>query len=214
MTKKIKALIFDFDGTLADTLSFTLKKIIALAKKYKIKQKEDEIIEKICTETPYQLMKEFKISWFKIPFVLWEIHQAQKALYFHINQIRIFPGFKFLLKKLKNKNIKLLIYSSNIKKNIVKFLEKENLVDYFDKVYVGKNLLGKDRDLINILKKEGLKNDEVFYIGDEVRDVLACQKAGIKIIGVAWGLAGEKGLKKVKVDYLVKRPKEILDIFS
>jgi len=208
----IKVLIFDFDGTIANTLPYTFSKIIELSKKYKAKGKEEEIIEKIRLKNPNELMKEFKISWFKIPIVLWEIHQAQKTLYDHIDKIRIFPGIKLVLKELKKKDARLFIYSSNIKKNIEKFLKKEKIDDYFEKIYVGKSLLGKDKDLLYILKKEKLKTNEVYYVADEIRDVLACQKAGIKIIGVAWGLSGERGLKKAMVDYLVKKPEEILKL--
>jgi len=212
MTKKIKAVIFDFDGTIADTLPFTFEKIVQLSKKYRIKKEKDELIEKVSQLSPEKLMKEFKISWFKVPFILWEIKQSQKALFKEIDKIKIFPGIKKLLKELKKKGIKIYIYSSNLKKNIVRFLEKEKINQYFENVYVGRNLLGKDKDLINILKKEGLKTDEVYYVADEIRDALACQKAKIKMIGVSWGLAGERGLTKIKVDYLVKKPDEILKL--
>jgi phosphoglycolate phosphatase len=212
MVKKIKAVIFDFDGTIADTLPFTFEKISKLSKKYRIKKEKDELIEKISQFSPKQLMKEFKISWFKVPFILWEIKQSQKALFKEIDKIKIFPGIKTLLKELKKKGIKIYIYSSNLKKNILRFLEKEKINQYFENVYVGRNLLGKDKDLINILKKEGLKTDEVYYVADEIRDALACFKAKIKMIGVLWGVAGERGLTKIKVDYLVKKPEEILKL--
>jgi phosphoglycolate phosphatase len=212
MTKKIKAVIFDFDGTIADTLPFTFEKISKLSKKYRIKKEKDELIEKISQLSPKQLMKEFKISWFKVPFILWEIKQSQKALFKEIDKIKIFPGIKKLLKELKKKGIKIYIYSSNLKKNIVKFLEKEKIDQYFENIYVGRNLLGKDKDLLNILKKEGLKNDEVYYVADEIRDALACFKAKIKMIGVSWGLAKPEILKKAGADFIIKKPSEILKI--
>lgn len=210
----IKALIFDFDGTIADTLPYTFSKIIELSKKYKIKGKGKEIIEKIKELTPSQLLKEFQISWFKVPIILWEIRQAQKILYEKIDQIKLFPGIKMVLKKLKKTGYRIFIYSSNIEKNINKFLKKHKLEEYFEKIYVGKNLLGKDKDLISILRKEKLKKDEVVYIGDEIRDVLACKKVGIKIIGVNWGLAGEKNLKKHKADFIIKKPLELVKIIK
>ncbi len=210
----IKALIFDFDGTVADTLPYTFAKITELAKRYQIKNKEEEIIEKIRRLEPKQLMKEFKISWFKFPIVIWEIRKAQRLLLEKINQIKIFPNLKKVLKELNKQGYLLFIYSSNIKKNIDAFLEKEKIDHLFKKIYTGNNLLGKEKDLRNILKKEGLKKEEVVYVADEARDVLACQKADIKMIGVSWGLAGEKTLQSLKVDFLVKEPAEILKILT
>ncbi|MCX7955508.1 MAG: HAD-IA family hydrolase [Patescibacteria group bacterium] len=208
--QNIKTIIFDFDGTIADTLPYTFEKIIEISKKYKIKN--NQIIEKIKTISPKELFKEFKISWFKIPLIIWEIKKTQKQLYFDLDKIKIFPGIKELLKNLKQRNIKIFIYSSNIKKNIDYFLKKEKIEECFDKIYVGKNLLGKDKDLFYILKKENLKKEEVFYVADEIRDVLACKRAKIKMVGVLWGLAGKEGFKKFTPDFLIKKPQQLLKL--
>ncbi|GIW64676.1 MAG: phosphoglycolate phosphatase [Patescibacteria group bacterium] len=211
MRKKIKAIIFDFDGTIADTLPYTFEKIIEIARKYKIKE-ENKIIEKLRSMTPNELLRSFNISWLKYPFIIWDIKKAQKLLFYHLDKIKVFSGIKKVLQLLNKKNIKVFIYSSNLKKNIDYFLEKNDLKKYFEKVYVGNNLLGKYKDLKNILKKERLKKNEVVYVADEIRDVLACKKVGIKMIGVGWGLAGEKNLKKYKVDFIIKKPLEIIKV--
>lgn len=210
----IKALIFDFDGTIANTLPYTFSKIIEISKKYQVKGSEEEIIKKISHLTPFQLMKEFKIAWFKIPIILWEIKKAQKMLYKKIDKIEIFPSLKETLLRLKKEGYLLYIFSSNIKENIVKFLKKEKIENLFKKIYTSSNFLAKDKDLISIIKKEGFKKNEVWYIADEIRDVLACKKAGIKMIGVSWGLAGEKGLKSQKVDFFIRKPKEIFQLLE
>jgi len=210
MRKNTKALIFDFDGTIANTLPYTFEKIIALAQKYHIDNKKEKLIEKIRRLSPSALMKEFKIGWFKVPFILWDIRRAQKQLFFQINSIKSFVGIESTIKKLRENNLRLFIYSSNLKKTIERFLSKEGLKDYFEKIYVGRNLLGKDKDLLKILKKEGLEKDEVFYVADEARDALACQKAGISMIGVSWGLTKPEILKKFGAKFVVKKPSEIL----
>jgi len=212
MRKNTKAVIFDFDGTIANTLPYTFEKIIELAQKYHVDSKKEKLIEKIRRLSPSALMKEFKIGWFKLPFILWEIRQAQKQLFFQIDNIKPFIGIKSTIKKLHENNFRLFIYSSNLKKTIERFLCKEGLKDYFEKIYVGKNLLGKDKDLLKILKKEGLEKDEIYYVADEVRDALACQKAGISMIGVSWGLTKPKVLKKAGADFIIKKPSEIFRI--
>lgn len=209
----IKTIIFDFDGTIADTIPFTFKKIIEINKRLKITSKTDnEIIDKLKKIDYRDLLKEFRIDWFKMPIILWEIKKAQKELYFHLNKIKVFPGIKTLLKNLNQKNISCYIYSSNIKNNIEKFLEMNDLRKYFKKIYVGTNLLGKAKNLLEIIKKEKLEKEETVYVADEVRDVLACKKIGLKIISVIWGLNEGKLLKKIGADFIVDKPNEILVI--
>lgn len=209
----IKTLIFDFDGTIANTIPFTFKKILEINKKFNVFGKnEKKIIEKIRTMDYKDLIKNFKISWMKIPLIVWEIKKSQEELYFQIEKIKVFSGIKNLLKNLNKKNISCYIYSSNTKKNIEKFLEVNNLKKYFKKIYTGSNLLGKDKDLIKILKKEKLKKEETLYVADEIRDFIACKKIDLKMIGVLWGMARKRGLTKKKIDYLVKKPKQILEI--
>lgn len=209
----IKNVIFDFDGTIADTLPFTFNKIIEVNRRLKVTNKDKSIIIDKLKRMDYRdLLKEFKIDWFKIPIILWEIKKAQKELYFHLYKIKVFPGIKALLKNLNKKSISCYIYSSNIKKNIEKFLEINHLNKYFKKIYTGANLLGKDKDLLKIIREEKLKKEEVVYVADEVRDVLACKKIGLKMIGVSWGLNNKNLLKKTGADVIVDRATEVLKI--
>ncbi|MCR4313329.1 MAG: HAD hydrolase-like protein, partial [Candidatus Roizmanbacteria bacterium] len=59
-----------------------------------------------------------------------------------------------------------------------------------------------------------LDRSEVIYVGDEIRDVEACKKTGIKIIGVSWGLHTIEALEKAGVDYITKKPLEIFKILA
>jgi len=214
----LKAVIFDFDGTLADTLSFTFKKIIEISQRLRIKKtsnlKEKELIELIRKYSHQELLKKFEISWLKYPLIIWEIKKAQQELGKRIEKIKPFRGINNLLKKIKQNNLKIFILSSNIKSNIEKFVTKENWDGLIDGIYVGGNLLGKDKDLINLLKKERLKKNEVIYVADEVRDVLACKKIGVKMIGVGWGLHDKRLLKEKGADFITRKPEEIVKIIS
>lgn len=211
--KNIKYVIFDFDGTIADTMAYSFGKSLELLRKEKIDTPEKQIIKKIRSSNYIELMKEFKLSWLKIPFILRIIEQTQKDLYFYIEKIKIFPGMKKFLFDLKKEGYKLAIISSNRKENIDKFI-KFNKLNVFDFVHGKTDLFGKAGYLKKFIKDFNLKKSEVIYIGDEIRDVEACKKVGIKMIGVSWGLHMVETLKKNDVDFIVKKPSEILKIIN
>lgn len=207
-----KVVIFDFDGVIADSLSYHFKKMVDIAKEdFGLKENDEKILNEIRSKSYFELMKTFKISWVKIPAILRLINQAQNEVYKNIGQIKIFPGIRELLMKLKKREVKLFILSSNLEKTINKFV-KLNKIDFFNKVYCQTNLLGKASLMKKLIKENQLNKKDIVYIGDEIRDVEASKKVGIKVIGVSWGFQKSEVLKKHGADFIVKKPLDILKI--
>lgn len=211
----IKYIIFDFDGTIADTLPFSFQKFLDVAKLLHIDDLSDrEIIKEIRSKSYQDLLKgSFKRAWLKLPFVIDLIKSSQLELEKEINNIKFFPGVKKFLHDLKKEGYKLAIISSNRVENINKFI-KHNDLDIFDFIHGKTDLFGKAGYLRKFLADFKLEKSEVIYIGDEIRDVEACKKIGIKMIGVSWGLHTVKALKKSGVDFIAKKPEEILKIIK
>jgi len=59
------------------------------------------------------------------------------------------------------------------------------------------------------LKEQDLNKSEVVYVGDEARDIEACQKADIAVITVSWGFHRKEVLREKNPTYLVDSPEEI-----
>ena len=213
--KKIKIVIFDFDGTIANTLPFSFQKFLEMAKLLQIDNLSDkQIIKEIRSKSYQELLRgSFKEVWLKLPFVINIIKNMQEELEKEMENIKFFPGVKKFLFDLKKEGYKLAIISSNKKENIDKFI-KFNKLDIFDFVHGKTDLFGKAVYLKKFLKDFNLEKSEVIYIGDEIRDVESCKKVGIKMIGVSWGLHTVEALKKNGVDYIVKKPLEILQIIK
>jgi len=211
--KKIKMVIFDFDGTIADTLPFSFQKFLEIAKLFQIDDLTDrQIINEIRSKSYQELLQgSFKKAWLKLPFIVYMIKNMQKELEKEIEKIKLFPGIKRVLGDLKKNGYKLAIISSNRKENIDKFI-KFNKLNVFDFVHGKTDLFGKAGYLEKFLKDFNLKKTEVIYIGDEIRDVEACHKVGIKMIGVSWGLHTVEALKKNGVDYIANKPMDIMKI--
>ena len=213
--KKIKYVIFDFDGTIADTLPFSFQKFLEIARLLKIDDlSEKEIISEIRSKSYQELLKgSFKRAWLKLPYVVNIIKNMQIELEKEMDSIKFFPGVKKLLYDLKKEGYKSAIISSNRVENINKFIKYNNL-NVFDFIHGKTDLFGKSGHLGKFIADFKLEKSEAIYVGDEIRDAEACKKIGIKIIGVSWGLHTVKALKKSKVDYMVRKPKEILNIVN
>jgi phosphoglycolate phosphatase len=213
--KKIKYVIFDFDGTIADTLPFSFQKFLEMTRLLNIEDLTDkEIIKEIRSKSYQELLKDnFKRSWLKIPFVINVIKNMQVELEKEMHNIKFFSGMKKFLFNLKKEGYKLAIISSNRVENINKFIKHNNL-DIFDFVHGKTDLFGKSGYLGKFLTDFKLDKSEVVYVGDEIRDVEACKKTGIKIIGVSWGLHTVEALNKAGVDHIVGKPSEIFGIIK
>jgi HAD superfamily hydrolase (TIGR01662 family) len=209
----MKVIIFDFDGTIADTMPFSFGRSLELLKNEKIDLPEKEILRKIRSNSYLELMREFKLSWLRIPFIIKIVKQTQKELYHEIDKIGTFPGMKNLLKDLKKKGYRIGILSSNMLRNVRKFIKKNDL-NFFDILYCESNILGKHQTFIKMMKKYSLTPDEIIYIGDEIRDIVASHRVGIKMIGVPWGMNTVAALKKNGIDYMIKKPAEILKLIT
>ncbi len=202
-----KYIIFDFDGTIADTFHILEEIGKEYARKYSINITPKEAKEYGLKKT---LLKS-KFPIWKIPKILPEVRK--KIALGLKTDVRLFPGIKEILIKL-SKNYYLGILSTNSKQNIMQFLKKYNLYRFFRFVYSDSSIFGKHFVLKRLCKKYSISYKNIIYIGDEDRDIEAAKKLCIKIIAVSWGYNSKKLLKKYNPDYLVDNPKQILKILN
>ena len=197
----IKYIVFDFDGTIADTYS----KIKGIVNDLKKEENKEIDFEEIRDHGTKYLIKKSGIPLWKMPKF---VHRTMFELKQKGN-IKLFPKMLNVFKRL-NKNYKLGIVSSNTEENIRFVLKKYDLENLFEFVYSRSSLFGKHRTLKKMCKKYKIKPKEVIYIGDEDRDVIAAKKARIRIAAVTWGFNSKKRLKEKNPDYLIDNPEELL----
>ncbi|MEA2113331.1 MAG: HAD-IA family hydrolase [Patescibacteria group bacterium] len=197
-----KYIVFDFDGTIADTYQDVLN-IVDNFKKNEYKKIDFRDVKNYGMR---YLIKKAEIPFWEIPKFVYKITSELK----NKTNIRLFPEILDVFKKL-SANYKLGILSSNSEKNIRIVLKKYKIENLFEFIYTENSIFGKHSVLKGICKKYGINHNNMTYVGDEDRDIIAAKKAKIKIIAVTWGFNAEKLLKKEKPDYLVHTPKEILE---
>lgn len=203
-----KFIIFDFDGTLVDSKDVSISVFNQLADKHKFKKINPNDFESLRRLSIMERCKAVNFPLYKIPFLAGEAYVLYKS---SSSNLVLFDGIKNLLDKLKNKGYSLAIISSNSEYNIREFLQK-NQIDYIKDVFCSNNIFGKDKIIKYFLKFHKLKKSDVIYVGDEIRDIVGCKKAGVKVIWVGWGYDVIDMAKQESPDYMVNSPIEILEI--
>ncbi|GBF34835.1 phosphoglycolate phosphatase [Desulfocucumis palustris] len=206
----IKHIIFDFDGTIADSKDSAVKLLNELAEKHKYQKINKEKLEYLRTLSFVDRCKAINLPLYKIPMLKLELTKDYRKI---INNFGLIEGIGNIIVQLKEADYGISIISSNSVDNINLFLNNHN-IKMFDNIFSSNNLFGKDKTLSNFLNKYALKKNEVIYIGDEYRDVVACKKTGIKIIAVAWGYDSRELLLKAVPDFFAQKPLDIIGIIE
>lgn len=204
-----KVIIFDFDGTLANTIDVILDITNRLASDFGYKQTTPAELTRLKSLSSRELVKESGVSILKLPFL---IKKVRVELNKEITQVQPIEGIKEVLQVLRAKGNRLGIITSNSKENIINFLEKNEWQNLFDFVYSGTTLFGKSKVIDSVIKQQKLNHEDVIYVGDETRDIEAARKSNVKAIAVSWGFNSPIVLAKQNPDFLIFTPQELLAV--
>lgn len=188
---KYKLVIFDFDGTLADSFPWFVGIVNQVADKYRFKRVADQEIETLRGYDPRKMMKHLGVSWWKMPMIARHVRSLMAA---DIHHISLFDGVSAVLKRLADDGVTLAVVSSNSYENVVRVLGPQNaaLISHFA---CGVSLFGKQAKFREILKKTGVSRSETLCIGDETRDIQAAKSENLPCGAVTWGFATVESLQ-------------------
>ncbi len=209
MTNKV--IVFDFDGTIADTYQAIVDITNDLSSEFGYQPMNEEELLLLKNLSSQEIVRRTEISLFKIPFL---VKRVQKELGQQIADLSPIKGMESVLLELKQRNYILGIVTSNVKENVVLFLQNNNLEYLFDFIYSETNIFGKHRIINEIVRKRKLNKTDVIYVGDETRDIRSARKSGISVIAVGWGFNSQEILAEYKPDFLAIKPTELLEAIS
>lgn len=204
----LSTLIFDFDGTLANSFDETLRVANALAPEFGYRPAAPEEVEMLRGASYRSVASRLGVAWHKIPLIATRI---RKELAAKVSEMDTFEGLPAVLSELHSRGVSLGILTSNDVRNVERFLAAHELT-MFDFVTSSSSVWGKERRLKALLRKRGLVAQEVAYVGDEVRDIEATKPLGIRMVAVAWGYTAKAYLAQHQPDFVVDKPTDLLEI--
>lgn len=207
MNNPVKLILFDFDGTIADSFPMYIRLLNQLSPLYHFKKITPHRFDQLRNERLRVIFKDLGISLLKLPFI---IRRVYSQIDDEMVSIQPFDGLPEVLKTLKQQNHILGVITYNQPANVDIFLKRWNLSDDFDFVVGANRIWGKTPKIRRLVKQYQLKSDQAIFVGDEHRDILAAHQAGIAAIAVTWGLHSKAFLAKHKPEYFVSLPEELL----
>ena len=206
-------ILFDFDGTVYDTLEGITKSVQYALNKQGI---EAELKDLRCFAGPPLLdmfMEKYEFSEETAEKAVLDFRERYKPI--GIYESRVFPGIPELLKKLKDRGKILGIATSKPQIMAEQLLEKEGIIEYFDAV-CGSSPNGNNnskREVLSCaLKKLRKNNESAVLVGDTKYDVLGAHQCGVPCIGVEYGYGAEGELLKAGADIIAEDMDKLLEI--
>lgn len=203
-------LIFDFDGTIADTFHFTVDISNRLAEEFNYKTIKPDELEDLKDLSAHEMIHHLSVPLLKIPVI---VSKAKDHLQKEMPSVQPIDGLKETLEFLRSLGYQMGILSSNSKENVTDFLKRHG-INFFDFIETTSKIWSKHTTLEKLRKDFGWNINDMLYIGDETRDVDAARKAGVKVAAVTWGYNSAKRLQTHHPDYILNTPQELLELCS
>ena len=180
---KYQLIIFDFDGTLADTFPWFAGIINEIAEVQGFKKINDAEAAMLRGYTVRAILQYLEVPLWKLPTLA---RHVQKMMSVDIDKIKLFAGAEFMLRTLADHGLTLALVSSNSQGNVQRILGEHNR-GLFASYECGVSMLGKHAKLRKIIRKNGAEPERTLAVGDEIRDIEAAKRVGAVSGSVSWG---------------------------
>ena len=180
---RYRLVIFDFDGTLADTLPWVLGAMDDVADRFKFRRVREGELDELRHCHAREVMRRLGIPRWKLPMIARYVRDRMAE---DIDQIQMFPGAGEMIDQLADAGIKMAVVSANGEATIRRVLGAR--AQRITAVSAGVSLFGKRGKLVRMSRMAEVEAARTLVIGDEIRDLNAARSARMAFGAVAWGL--------------------------
>jgi phosphoglycolate phosphatase len=197
--------IFDLDGTLADSFPWFLRNVNDVADRFGFRRVADGDVAALRRAGVDEIFARLDVPRWKLPLI---VRHMRKLKADHMASIALFPGVDPMLRALADAGVRLALVSSDNEANARGQLGGANaaLFSAFD---CGASVFGKAAKFRRVVKRAGANAAMTIAIGDELRDIDAARAAGIDCAAVTWGYAAPEALRARKPDVVFERMADI-----
>lgn len=212
-----KAVIFDLDGTLTDTLKSIWKSANLALADVGLSPFEIDRYRYFVGDGAAELVKRALIADGDTELVHFEKMAESYRRHFekYVNyEVRPYEGIVDLIHALKEKGILLAVNSNKPHERTISVVEKHFGKGTFD-ILVGQSDERARKPapdgVLYIMEQLGLSKDEVIYLGDTCVDMKTGKSAGVYTVGALWGFRDRQELEENHADAIIAHPMDLLE---
>lgn len=205
---KYKLVIFDFDGTLADSFATVLDAWDIAAERHGFRAAAEYDLQKLRGCSAREIIAQSGLPRWKLPIVARLMRELVRQ---RIEHVGLFDGMEALLRELKSRGARIAIVTSNARKNVELVMGAKRLA-LIDHLGCGASLFGKQRKIRAAIKACGVAPASVLCVGDEIRDAEAASALGLDFAAVSWGYTHPERLERLPGVKLCRNTDELLSL--
>ncbi|MFZ5655502.1 MAG: HAD hydrolase-like protein [Pseudomonadota bacterium] len=197
--------IFDLDGTLADTFPFFIAVQNRVARLHGFAAIGPHEVDAMRRLGPREVMRHVGMPRWKLPFVVRSFTRLMRR---HRGPMPLFDGVGDALAHLETRGVALAVVTSNSRDNLDRLLGPGHCVR-MRHVECGASMFGKHRRLRRVARAAGVPASRAIYIGDQIPDAEAARAAGMDFGAVTWGYGARESLQALAPAIVFETPHEL-----
>lgn len=180
-----RLVIFDFDGTLADSAGWVRGVLNDVARRYGFRALSADEFTMLRGQDNRTIVRYLGVPMWKMPLIAAHMRGLMRR---DAGGIALFGGVDELLRGLADRGMTLAIVSSNAEDNVRRILGPENAarIAHYE---CGASIFGKRSRFRRVLHRAGIPAGDAIAVGDEARDIEAAAVEGLASGAVGWGYA-------------------------
>ena len=199
-------MIFDFDGTVANTSEHVIPLLDELADEFGYRRAGPEEQSDLSHLATREVAERLGLAWDKLPLLAARVRELMTS---RMGRVQPCAGMPAALAALRARGVGVGMLTSNKRENVEAFLAHQPSLQ-FDFISAGSGFFDKHTRLHQLLTRHGLTLGETCYVGDEVRDVEAARELGMCMVAVGWGYTAPQLLAASAPDHLLNDPTQLL----
>ncbi len=209
MNKDVKLLIFDFDGTLANTIPHIVNCILRCIEKFNLKRLSREDVLKYNGAVLADVLKGLGATDEQLP----EIKKYYTDIFMEdITDIYLYDNVKSTLLKLKENGYRITLASNRGRNTIIPLLLYLGIENLFEKIICESDVLHKKPapDMVEeILRETGCTKEEALIIGDTQFDIIMGKNAESRTCLVSYEEEVNENTLALKPDMVIHNLSEL-----